>query len=114
MRNRLAVRRFRAIALPVLLAFLHGCGESLIQSVETGTFAGQHQSGFEFYGFRPCGHTAWSWLEGDVPGNGGAWVRFEGLRYGPGQFGHLGASEYIFVIEKVLETNVDSTGSICS
>lgn len=103
--------------LAAIFPALGSCRESLIdESVKRDTFGGYHLNAFEAYVFRPCGNPESGWLEGDEDGTlagRSTWVRFKGYRVGPGRFGHVGGSEYLYVMEEVLAVSPDSSERIC-
>jgi hypothetical protein len=87
-----------------------------------GVFSGHWRGEFESSVFRPCGDTISGWLNVAPESNWDTldwpepkerqagprtyFLRFEGDFRGPWRFGHLGMSNYEFVVDRLLEVRV--------
>ena len=97
-----------------------GCGNPF--GPDTKTYRGTYLTAFEVNGFLSCGESESWWVVDrsgqlhsqlppyDAHGRRTAYVEVRGFRRGPGEYGHMGASRYEFVITEVITVDADTSG----
>ena len=112
--------RPRLLILLATLTAATACGD--LFGPQVNLYRGKYFSAFEASGFTSCGRSDSWWVVDrsgqlgsrlppyDQNGATAAYLEVRGYRRGPGKFGHMGASQYEFVIEQVITVDADTTG----